>query len=96
MAISDEHGDDPGRFPHVPIRFELGDVAFDAEALVDTGFDGHVVLPIEFFGGDELPRPHGYTPWQLADGSIVSVQIFFLPSVDRHDGAARCPGQPVR
>jgi predicted aspartyl protease len=48
--------------------------AIDVEALLDTGFDGAVVVPDGLISSG-LP-PDGYLPWVLADGSQVSTPAY--------------------
>jgi predicted aspartyl protease len=57
------------RFPYLPIRFDIQQQIVTADALLDTGFDGDVVVP-----GGTVTRgrmPDGYSRWTLADGSTV-------------------------
>jgi predicted aspartyl protease len=62
------------RFPYVPVRLRLqqdhtsGQEA-NLDALVDTGFDGDVVVPPDVVTGGAPPAV--YLPWILADGSEV-------------------------
>jgi predicted aspartyl protease len=55
------------RFPYFPIRVDLGRHVGDFEALLDTGFDGEVVIPESFAHG--LGRPDQFRRFLLADGS---------------------------
>lgn len=61
------------RFPYLLIHLHLqqGKVRLetDFEALLDTGFDGDVVIPKEMIG--ENFKPAGYLSWKLADSSEV-------------------------
>ena len=85
MAVSDgqviSH-----RFPYVPIRLQVRGREALVEALLDTGFDGHVVVPASLMTNGAPADTH-YT-WTLADGSEVSsptyrgtVQIGSFPPV---------------
>ena len=66
------------RFPYVAvtIRFpgpkDLPDIK--TELLVDTGFDGDVILPNSYI--DQLGNAEGLIRWQLADGSTVSAPLY--------------------
>jgi hypothetical protein len=62
------------RFPYLPIRLLVAGHSMDTEALLDTGFDGAVVMPADFFGTDALPDSHA--AWALADGSEVVAPVF--------------------
>lgn len=62
------------RFPYLPIRLVVAGQSIDTEALLDTGFDGAVVMPADFFGPDV--RPDSHAPWTLADGSEVVAPVF--------------------
>ncbi|MAE28568.1 MAG: hypothetical protein CMJ87_06240 [Planctomycetes bacterium] len=57
------------RFPYVPIRLEVRQRAVSVEALLDTGFDGAVVVPRTLVMNG-MP-PHGEFRLTLADGSSV-------------------------
>ena len=84
MAVERTESD---RFPYLPVRATVSDRSVETVALVDTGFDGDLVLP---FGeiADGQP-PDEYRTWSLADGSEVetpiyhgSVQVGNLPALD--------------
>lgn len=55
------------RFPYLPIRVTVGDMTYEGEALLDTGFGGGVMLPSRYLP-DEEPD-FGYIDWILADHS---------------------------
>ena len=57
------------RFPYLPIRVTIGGQHMDVEALLDTGFDGDVILPPRLIDGG-VP-PDGHMRWTLADDSTV-------------------------
>lgn len=66
-------------FPYVPISLEVHErIIDDLEALVDTGFDGHVIVPTGSLSNGH--PPDGHLRWQLADGSTV-LAPFYLGSV---------------
>ena len=56
--------------PYVPVRLRLNGQPTDLviEALVDTGFDGDVIVPASYVVGAEA---RGESTWTLADGSEV-------------------------
>jgi predicted aspartyl protease len=61
------------RFPYVKARVRFAgsraQVELVTEALLDTGFDGDIIIPAHF--ADELGPPDAVLDWQMADGSIV-------------------------
>ena len=57
------------RFPYLPIRIAVRRRTADLEALLDTGFDGHVVVPPSILANGH--PPDGHVRWTLADGSTV-------------------------
>jgi predicted aspartyl protease len=60
-------------FPYLPIRLLVAGRSIATEALLDTGFDGAVVMPDDFLGPDVSPDSHA--PWTLADGSAVLAPV---------------------
>lgn len=54
-------------FPFIPITLIVRQRELKLEALLDTGFDGFVVVPTEMLSNGH--PPDGYLPWTLADGS---------------------------
>ena len=47
MAMSGELTS--SQFPYLPIRWQVGQQTYAAEALLDTGFDGGAAVPPSFF-----------------------------------------------
>lgn len=67
------------RFPYLPIHLQVRinpttDKEADLEALLDTGFDGDVVVPSNFHSNGHPPE--AYLRWTLADGSQVEAPAF--------------------
>ncbi len=62
------------RFPYLPVHISVGRRSVQVEALVDTGFDGHVALPAHLLADSE--QPDLYVTWALADGSEVLAPAF--------------------
>ncbi len=56
------------RFPYIPIVVTINDVSTATEALIDTGFDGFVLLPEANFP-EGISGPLTFQEWVLADGS---------------------------
>ena len=61
-------------FPYIPLLLELGSHVVRLEALVDTGFDGAIVVPTDLVTDVELPLT--YLRWKLADGSHVTAPAY--------------------
>ena len=61
-------------FPYVPLHVAVRNRAENVEALLDTGFDGDIVVPEAFATG--LGLPDSRSRWQLADGSLVRAPIY--------------------
>lgn len=61
------------RFPYLPLVLRIAlrpsPVEIQVEALVDTGFDGEVVVPATL--AQLAAEPHGHLRWRLADGSMI-------------------------
>lgn len=61
------------RFPYIAITVPLQQRELQFEALVDTGFDGAVVVPASSVAAE---TPQGYVPWGLADERRVLTPAF--------------------
>jgi len=67
------------RFPYLRVVIEIGtpqriEQTLDVEALVDTGFDGSVMLPPRTI--DPSIRPDTRLDWTLADGSSIRTPAY--------------------
>lgn len=62
------------RFPYLPIEATIKQHKQSLEALLDTGFDGYVVLPPGLVTNGEVPDL--YESCKLADDSVIRVPIF--------------------
>ena len=62
------------RFPYLPIRIRVRDHDESGEALLDTGFDGGIVVPQGFFADEE--QPDWYVWWTVADERRVLAPIY--------------------
>lgn len=60
-------------FPYIPLRISLRNRSLNVQALLDTGFDGDVALPLGLLLNS---GPDRYTLWTLADGSEVVAPAF--------------------
>jgi predicted aspartyl protease len=67
------------RFPFIPVRIEVADDQIAVEALIDTGFDGDIVLP----AGTRVPGPSAQSALRarLADGTYVQAPVFRAAAV---------------
>ena len=61
-------------FPYLPIRVYAPNIAYEGNALIDTGFAGGVVLPSSYLP-DDVP-PERNTTWIFPDGSRRSTPIY--------------------
>ncbi len=61
------------RFPYLPVHLQFGQNEADVEALLDTGFDGDVVIPTSLM---EDIDPDGHISWRLADGTQVTAPYY--------------------
>ena len=61
-------------YPYVQVRFVVGDTPRTVEAMVDTGFDGALIVPESL--ADQLPTEDEWTPWRLADGSVIWTPLY--------------------
>jgi predicted aspartyl protease len=62
------------RFPYVKIQVRVGSFDIEREALLDTGFEGFLVL-----AEGSLPRyeaPDSFVQWNLADGPRVTTPAY--------------------
>ena len=62
------------RFPYLPVHLSVGSRSVQVEALLDTGFDGHIALPAHLLADNE--QPDLYVTWTMADGSEVLAPTF--------------------
>lgn len=67
------------RPPYVPITVTVRQATRRYTALLDTGFDGDIIVPRSF--ASVAGTPNGYAAFILADGSSGQTEIF-LGSVD--------------
>lgn len=61
-------------FPYIPIRITFRNREERVEALLDTGFDGDIILPEGFIENGEIADD--YNPWRMADGSIIHAAAY--------------------
>ncbi len=57
-------------FPYVPVRVEIRGKVHEGSALVDTGFDGKLIVPANWVTMD-IGDPDGQSEWRLADGRVT-------------------------
>ncbi len=63
-------------FPYLSVRLLVAGQSIGAEALLDTGFDGAIVIPAHFLGSEIQPDSHA--PWTLADGLEVVAPVYIV------------------
>jgi predicted aspartyl protease len=61
-------------FPYLPIHLEVRGHTADLEALLDTGFDGAIVVPPGLVTNGRPPDQR--SRWMLADGSEVAAPSY--------------------
>ncbi len=61
-------------FPYLPIHLEVRQTVYDFEALLDTGFDGGVIIPSEL--ASNIGDPDWTTTITLADGSQIEAPTY--------------------
>lgn len=61
-------------FPYFPVKVTVKQRIFDVEALLDTGFDGEIILPSGLATNGELP--YWYVDCKLANESVVKIPAF--------------------
>lgn len=62
------------RFPYLPIHVSTARKDFELEALLDTGYDGGVIIHPKLIANGELPG--WLVDCKLADNSIVEVPAY--------------------
>lgn len=66
-------------FPFIPIVVTVRKRIEKVEALIDTGFEGDIVVPKGLLTNGDPPDT--ILPWQLADGKVKLRNISFTVSV---------------
>ena len=61
-------------FPYLHLRVTIKHHSLDVEAMLDTGFDGEIILPPGLVTNGELP--FWYVDCKLANESIVKIPAF--------------------
>ena len=62
------------RFPYLPVRVEVHGFVYEGYALLDTGFDGDVILPEKWVS--DIGSEGWHRHYILADGSEVHAPIY--------------------
>ena len=62
------------KFPYIPIKIEFRHRKEKIEVLLDTGFDGDVIMPEGLVSNGE-PADE-YLSWRMADGSLISAPAY--------------------
>ena len=63
------------QFPYLPLTLSVGERTLAVEALVDTGFEGDLAVPLLLIT-DGQP-PDDYRSWALADGSVIATPMYY-------------------
>jgi predicted aspartyl protease len=72
-------------YPYVQVQLSVREQQLEAQAYVDTGFDGHVIVPAGY--GLVLGLGDYVSRWRLGDGSEVEAEGYL--------GIAKIVGLPV-
>ena len=72
-------------FPYLPIRIAVEGWEAEAEALLDTGFSGEIIVPEDVMPEDIGP-PAYFVTYRVADDRIISSPVFY--------GDIQIPGLP--
>lgn len=70
-------------FPYLPVEVQVEGMEWDGEMLVDTGFDGDLILPSVL---QPATPPHTVVPWRLVDGSLAGSPTYRGGGPSRDDG----------
>ena len=62
-------------YPFLSIRFEVRGQRGEGLALLDTGFDGDLVIP-NFWLARRLGFADGRSSWELADDSVIDAPVY--------------------
>ncbi len=62
------------RFPYVQVILQVLNRNLKVEVLVDTGFDGDIIVPPKMILNGKSPK--GYLSWTLANGEKVNAPYF--------------------
>lgn len=68
----------PAPYPSLRVRFAVAGVAREAIAVVDTGFEGSLVVPESLIG--VLPEPDELRRYRTASGESVVAVAYDEPS----------------
>ena len=72
-------------YPSLPIRCDIQGVTREVDAIIDTGFDGYLVVPEALIGA--LPEPSRRRRYRTASGEPVIVV--------EYDGTVELSAQPL-
>ena len=61
-------------FPYIPVKVTFRNREEIVEALLDTGFDGDVILPEGFIENGEMADD--FNPWRMANGSVIHAPTY--------------------
>ncbi len=70
-----EAGQVSTNYPFLSVRIRIGDWQHETFALMDTGFEGSLVVPFSVLDLG-LRSPDSSSNWMLADGSIVETPVY--------------------
>lgn len=62
------------RFPYIPLTVMVRGRRASGEALLDTGFNGDLILPTAAVAS--TARPDGFLSWRMVDGTPIQTPIY--------------------
>jgi predicted aspartyl protease len=80
MAMSGTKTYTSDHFPYIPVDVFLNKKTETVEALLDTGFDGDLIIPESLMSNDE--QPDSYVKYKLADEETEVLAPTYLGRVE--------------